>query len=92
MYNDGWVEQGKLHCQDGSVFTFPIEMSSRDYSILGLTKVGTGEVKAASSRDDYKTTTSCVVYFSSSLYYGYVKVSGKAATAPAYNKVQCIRF
>lgn len=78
-YRSGWVEQGILRIQDAATFTFPIAMASTEYSVLGTTMVGAGEVKAASVRQDFKTTTSCVVYFSSSSYYGYVEVRGMAA-------------
>lgn len=79
LYKSGWVEQGILRIQDPTVFTFPIPMASTAYSVLGITMVGVGEVRAASVREDFKTTTGCVVYFSSSSYYGYVEVKGKAA-------------
>lgn len=78
-HSSGWVEQGILNLQDGATFTFPVPMASTNYSVLAVTKVGTGEVKAASIREDQKTTTSCVVYFSSSSYYGYVEVKGMCA-------------
>jgi len=78
-YKSGWVEQGCLSIKDGTTFNFPIEMASTNYSVVALTKVGTGEVKAASTREDLKTTTSCMMYYSSSAYYGYVEVRGMAA-------------
>jgi len=78
-YASGWVEQGCLHVKDNVAFTFPVPMADTNYSVMAVTKVGTGETKAASVREDLKTTTDCIVYFTSNQYYGYVEVKGMAA-------------
>lgn len=77
-WSDGWVEQGILNILDGAKFTFPVVMADTNYSVVGISKVTAGELKTSCVREDRKTTTDCVLYFTSG-YYGYIEVKGMAA-------------
>lgn len=59
-------------CKDGVPVNTcrEIDNSENYFSVVGTTLVGTGEVKASSERNDFRTTTSFVMYFSASAYYG----------------------
>ena len=92
LYSDGYIEQGNLHQSDSSDFVFPVAMADTYYSILALTKVGVGEVRACSTNETRKTTTACRVYFSSSAYSGYVEVRGQSSIGPTQQAKNIIKY
>ncbi|MCR5505166.1 MAG: hypothetical protein K6E94_06455 [Elusimicrobiaceae bacterium] len=76
VWSNGFCIQGHNLWRDNVAFNFPYPYKDTNYTIIATTAVGTGEVKAASFREDLKTTTSCIVYFSAASYYGSIYTCG----------------
>ena len=106
LYNDGWVEQGGynfLAAYVSNAFfveSLPITMADANYQVLlsGASKSQNFHpgYNFTLFSDNYTTTTFAYCarggdsrnYEISSSW----QVSGYAATAPTYNKIQCIRY
>ena len=96
LYNDGFIEQGGTCAANysGAAVTFPVTMNDGNYQFQ--LSVGQGQLTGTvGTVVDNRTTTGMTVYTNYSTgqpSYICWEIKGMAATAPAYNKVQCIRF
>ena len=94
LYNDGWVEQGGRSTGLDRTITLPITMSDANYVIIT-------ELIGAISWNGYSHGVQNITTTGFRCWYDgdqtdpsnwSWRVSGYAANAPAYNKVQCIRY
>lgn len=90
LYNDGWVEQGGNYTATSPIVVIlMVEMANTEYAIM--TSSHTGRSGGVYS----KTTTGFSIPNCPGLttdQAGSWQVSGMAATAPTYSKIQCIRY
>ena len=90
LYNDGWVEQGgeAIITANGNILTLPVEMANTNYVVFSITMQNVNALNRCYSR----TTTTISMATSGGNNTSSWQVSGQSATAPTYNKIQCIKY
>ena len=68
-WSDGWIEQGGW-TSDGATTTLHVPFSDTHYTLLATASVGSGETKATSELATERTTTTFIMFFTTSGYSG----------------------
>ena len=89
LYNDGWVEMGGK--SSSKTVSLPVIMVNTNYETIINTLYNNSGNALYNDLGYVSTTTTSFTKSGNASVFNWV-IYGMAATAPTYNKIQCIRY